>query len=115
MVFGNLNLEIKSKLNSFQSSKYVKKFVKFFGMDKQTGVLRVKRLRDDAIIPTRVGESIGYDLYCVQSFDIAPNERKTIPIGVAIQITEEGHYARIAPRSSLALLGIDILAGMLIC
>lgn len=80
---------------------------------QQEVVLRVKRLREDAVIPKRADEgSAGYDLNCLESFEIAPNERKTIPIGIAIEIPDIGLYGRIAPRSSLALLGIQILGGI---
>lgn len=70
-------------------------------------------LRDGATIPRRnnVGDA-GYDVYADAEFTIPPGQRAKITTGVAIQIPSDC-YARIAPRSGLALHnGVDVLGGV---
>ena len=75
--------------------------------------LKVKKLHDDAIVPTRATEgSIGYDLHAYDEAILPKNERRSVGTGISIAIPE-GHYGRIAPRSGLAfILGIQVLAGV---
>ena len=83
-------------------------------------VLRVKRLRPDAILPTRGTEhSIGLDLYAAPNpdsygdYDIPMGKRARISTGIAVAIPS-GYYGRVAPRSGLALkVGIDVMAGVI--
>lgn len=67
--------------------------------------MRIKKLKDNAIIPTRgsIG-SAGYDLYAALDRDrilIPPHETVMIDTGWAMEITQ-GHYGAIFARSGLA-------------
>ena len=77
-------------------------------------ILYVKKLHEDAIVPTKgTPVAAGYDLYCITDFEIEARERALIPTGIAVQIPH-GCYGRVAPRSSLALkFGIDVGAGVI--
>jgi dUTP pyrophosphatase len=87
----------------------------------------VQRLHDDARIPERATPgSVGYDLTsCEKSVTIARGTRRLVNTGIRIGMSNslEGtdgaaaaaaveFYARIAPRSGLAVRGIDVLAGV---
>lgn len=76
--------------------------------------LRVKLLRQDAIVPTRgSARAAGIDLYSCEILTIQPHERALVPTGIAIAIPDHC-YGRVAPRSSLALRdGIDVGAGVI--
>ena len=64
--------------------------------------LAVRRLRDDARMPTRAHEGdAGYDLYAVEAATIAPGDRAMVPTGVAIELPER-HAGMVLPRSGLA-------------
>lgn len=74
----------------------------------------VKKLHEDAVIPTR-GSSLaaGLDLSSVETVIIEAGSRAIVPTGLAFAIPEET-YMRIAPRSGLAAKhGIDVLAGVI--
>ncbi|EKE39436.1 hypothetical protein ENUP19_0171G0020 [Entamoeba nuttalli] len=77
-------------------------------------VLLVKKLVEDAIVPTRGSKcAAGIDLYSNTNFIIQPHERFLVSTGISIQIPHQC-YGRIAPRSSLALkYGIDVGAGVI--
>nr|UDO47117.1 dUTP pyrophosphatase [Pandoravirus massiliensis] len=75
-------------------------------------VLGCKRLHVDAVLPKRAtAHSAGYDLCVVQEATVPARGRATVPIGLAVAIPQ-GHYGRVAPRSSLAQKGIDVGAGV---
>jgi dUTP pyrophosphatase len=73
----------------------------------------IQKLSPTAQIPTRATpRSIGYDLHAAKEATIPPRERTLIGTGVAIK-TPSGTYARIAPRSSLAVKhSVDVVAGV---
>lgn len=75
--------------------------------------LKVKKLVPYAKIPTKATEfSAGYDIFSVENVLIPRGQQKLIKTGIAIECPP-GTYARIAPRSSLALKnGIHIGAGV---
>ena len=54
----------------------------------------------------------GYDLYTPIGVDLGPYSQKLIPLGLAISVPQ-GHYGRLADRSSLAKLGLHILGGLI--
>ena len=64
--------------------------------------VKIKKLRDDAIIPTRGSEkAAGFDLYaCLdkEALLIRPHETKKISTGLAIQ-PPEGYFGAIVARS----------------
>ena len=82
-------------------------------MSVNTMNIKVKKLHQDAIIPSKNSfTDAGYDLYALNGDTIKPAERKLVSTGISLAINER-HYGRIAPRSGLALNhGIDVLAGV---
>ncbi len=73
--------------------------------------LKVKCIDPRGQLPTRKTEgAAGYDLSTSFAFSIGPHERRSIPLGIAVQIAS-GYYGRIASRSSLASQGLDTKAG----
>jgi dUTP pyrophosphatase len=77
--------------------------------------LKIKKLDENATIPTRAHESdAGLDLYSIEeNVTINPQSRLTIKTGISIEIPE-GYYGRVAPKSGLASKqGIDVLAGVI--
>ena len=69
----------------------------------ETGELQVKLLQGNAVVLVRGSvEIVGYDL-CVANNCVIPSEDKgTIEIGLVVSLPP-GTYARIAPRSGLAI------------
>uniref|UniRef100_A0A8C3IP46 Deoxyuridine 5'-triphosphate nucleotidohydrolase n=1 Tax=Chrysemys picta bellii TaxID=8478 RepID=A0A8C3IP46_CHRPI len=72
------------------------------------------RLHQQAHLPIRATPgSAGLDLRVPQeSLTLQPNSRNLMSIGLAIGLPQ-GYYGRIASRSSLALKGIDVAAGVI--
>src|ERR1700744_3089766 len=64
--------------------------------------LRVTRLKDNAVIPTRAhpGDA-GLDLYSTEIAHLGPGERLSVGTGIAVEIPE-GHAGLVLPRSGLA-------------
>lgn len=83
-------------------------------MQWQTPSVGVKKLGDDAIIPTRAKEGdAGYDLYAAEAVTIMPGERKLVSTQVAFEIPP-GYVGLIWPRSSMSTKqGVDVLAGVI--
>jgi dUTP pyrophosphatase len=51
------------------------------------GTLRIKKLRDDATMPTRQFDGdAGLDLYAAEPVALAPGERAKIPTGIALAV-----------------------------
>eukprot|EP00793_Prasinoderma_coloniale_P002794 PRCOL_00002276-RA len=75
--------------------------------------MRVHRLRPEAKLPVRGSKgAAGYDLAAAEPTTIAAGGRGIVKTGLAIAIPE-GTYARIAPRSGLAVKkGINTGAGV---
>lgn len=59
--------------------------------------------------------SAGYDLSSCEEVIIPKGERKLVNTGVKINLNHDETYARIAPRSGLAVKGIDVGAGVCDC
>jgi len=72
--------------------------------------LAVRRLRDDARLPTRAhNDDAGLDLYAVEGVTIGPGERALVATGVAIELPER-HAGLVVPRSGLAVRhGISVV------
>uniref|UniRef100_A0A8C4XFV6 dUTP diphosphatase n=1 Tax=Erpetoichthys calabaricus TaxID=27687 RepID=A0A8C4XFV6_ERPCA len=68
-------------------------------------------IHPDAKLPIRGSEgAAGLDLYAIQ--DETVTERVTIiNTGIGVKIPK-GHYGHVCPRSSLALKGVTVLAGV---
>ncbi len=73
----------------------------------------MKRLHEDAVIPTRgSAEAAGLDLYSLESVEIPAGKRALLRTGIAMAIPK-GTVGLIWPRSKLAAKqGIDVLAGV---
>ena len=80
----------------------------------KTEVLRVKCLQEDAVLPKRCSEgAVGYDLSTSCNCVIHSRGKGLVQTGLAINLPS-GVYARIAPRSGLALKKfIDVGVGVL--
>jgi dUTP pyrophosphatase len=64
--------------------------------------LRITKLRDGALVPTRAHEGdAGLDLYASEAAHIGPGERWGVGTGVAVEIPA-GHAGLVLPRSGLA-------------
>lgn len=75
--------------------------------------IQIKRTSNDAVIPAKTNlNDAGYDLSSIEKVLLGPMQRHCVSTGVIIAVPE-GYYARIAPRSGLAVKkGIDVLAGV---
>ncbi len=75
--------------------------------------LKVKKLRDDARIPTRAHkEDAGMDLYAYGNHTVEPHRTVMIPTGVAFEI-EEGCVGLIWDKSSIGSKGLKTLCGVI--
>ena len=64
--------------------------------------LRVRRLREEATLPSRAHEGdAGLDLHAAEAATIAPGERATVATGIALEIPA-GFAGLVLPRSGLA-------------
>jgi dUTP pyrophosphatase len=72
--------------------------------------LQVRRLRDDAVLPTQAyAGDAGFDLAACERHEVRPGERAVIPTGLAVEIPD-GHGGFVLPRSGLAARhGITLL------
>lgn len=77
-------------------------------------VIKIKKIHKDAIIPQYAHKGdAGMDLYTVESFTIAPNERQSVPIGLAFEIPE-GYAGLIWDKSGLShQYGIKTFGGVI--
>lgn len=65
--------------------------------------IRVKKLREDAIVPERAHRGdAGVDLFAVEGAVIFPGDRMLIPTGISIAIPE-GYEGQVRSKSGLAL------------
>lgn len=69
-------------------------------------ILKIKKLKDNAILPKRATEgSAGMDLYaCIdEEMVIKPQNLVTIPTGIAIELPSANYMANIYARSGLGI------------
>ena len=64
--------------------------------------LKIKRLHPDAVVPkyAHPGDA-GMDLYTIETVVLAPGERKSIPLGIAIELPP-GYVALVWDKSGLS-------------
>ena len=75
-------------------------------------MFKVAKIHPDAHVPERKSrKAAGFDLYSCDDIIIPEHTRKLVRTGIKIQIPDDC-YARIAPRSGLSVLGIDVGAGV---
>lgn len=74
---------------------------------------RIAKIHPDAIIPRKgTAGSAGYDLHALDEVNIPPHDQVIVPTGLMIEIPEDT-YARIAPRSGLAVNHrLHVMAGV---
>ena len=58
-------------------------------------------------------DSAGYDLFASEKVEIPVSGRELVNTGLSLEQCPSDTYLRVAPRSSLALKGIDISAGVI--
>ena len=76
--------------------------------------LLIKLLSTNAKLPTRGSkDAAGYDLYISEPAIIPPRTWKLVDTGISIAAPSTILQARIAPRSGLAVKGLDIGAGIM--
>ena len=64
--------------------------------------LRVRRLRPEAVLPSRAYEGdAGLDLAACERYELPPGERALVPTGIAVALPE-GYAGFVQPRSGLA-------------
>ena len=70
-------------------------------------MIKVKKLREDAIIPRRGREGDAcFDLYTVGTNEVGQFEKLVIPTGIAIELPAN-YEAEIRPRSGISLKGVN--------
>lgn len=74
--------------------------------------VRIKKMRDNAKLPTKAYHSAGYDLYPAMQGIIKPGEQVKIPLGFATEFPS-GYVAQIDDRSSTGNAGLSHMAGVL--
>ena len=73
-------------------------------------VLKIKKLRDNAVIPKRATEgSAGMDLYaCIDNeITIEPGSLAFVPTGIAIELPSKNYMANIYARSGVGVVDSD--------
>lgn len=74
--------------------------------------LLVKRMNTDVKLPTKAySGDAGWDLYASDDFTVPAGSNSLVGTGCKFAIPE-GYYGRIADRSSMALKGLHVLAGV---
>ena len=64
--------------------------------------LRIKKLHPDAVIPKYAHDNdAGFDLYTVEQFELEPGERKSVPLGLALEIPD-GYVGLMWDKSGLS-------------
>jgi dUTP pyrophosphatase len=76
--------------------------------------VKIKKLHSDARIPNRAHpDDAGVDLYTVDPVELGPGERKSIPLGIAIEIPD-GYVGLIWDKSGLShKYGIKSFGGVI--
>jgi dUTP pyrophosphatase len=78
-----------------------------------SSVLIFTRIHPLAKVPTRATPwAAGYDLYSVEDVEIEKMSTKVVSTGLKI-VVAPGAYGRIATRSSLAIKGVEVGAGVI--
>ena len=64
--------------------------------------IKIKKLHADAKLPTYAHvNDAGMDLYCLDEFEMKPGERKSISVGIAVEIPD-GYVGLIWDKSGLS-------------
>lgn len=94
-------------------------WIRHYYIDEMHVAVTFVKLSPTAMVPARATSgAVGYDLHSDQDVDIGPGMRAVVSTGLAMAFPAAygggqcGVYARIAPRSGLAVRGIDVAAGV---
>ena len=112
--FWAITQEIQNSWRSSHAQGGAVAVPKFFELTHPNfGILKVQKLNNNAALPKRsTGGAVGYDLCASQSCTIPAGGKGLVHTGLSISFPA-GLYARIAPRSGLALKKfIDVGAGV---
>jgi len=74
-------------------------------------VVKVKKVVENAIVPTTREGDVGYDLYCYANNIITATSTK-IHTGISIELPE-GYWAQICNRSSMGKHGFTVMGGII--
>ena len=75
--------------------------------------MKIKLLSPTAKVPTKSNSGdAGFDLYSPVAVIINPGCLQLIKLDIAITEFPPGTYGRLAPRSGLALRGVEVLGGV---
>ena len=75
--------------------------------------MKVTLLDEKAALPVRgTPGAAGWDLVAMDQVTLQPGERRLVPLGLSLELPF-GCYGRIAPRSSLAVRGVDVAGGVI--
>jgi len=78
-----------------------------------SGVLPVRRLSLEAVLPTRAhADDAGLDLYGLEDMVVDPGEGAVLRTGVAVAVPA-GHVGLVCDRSSLAKRGLKTAGGVI--
>ncbi|KAI3942704.1 hypothetical protein MKW92_029043 [Papaver armeniacum] len=117
--FSFLTIKMDSHNNNNQTSEVKEPPVKIQkvhenGVPEISSFLRVKKLSEKAVLPSRGSSlSAGYDLSSAAEMIVPGRGKALIPTDLSIAVPE-GTYARVAPRSGLTWKhSIDVGAGVI--
>ena len=95
--------------------KHAKKLIERFHKEHPKAIRVIAqyvKADPNAVEPKRSSkEAVGFDLYSVVNLEIEPESRKLVETGIKVKCPASS-YLRIAPRSGMALKGIDVAAGV---
>lgn len=77
-------------------------------------IIKIKKIHPDAIIPQYAHDGdAGMDLFTVEPFELEPGERKSVPLGIAIEVPE-GYVGLVWDKSGLShKYGIKSFGGVI--
>lgn len=76
-------------------------------------MLRFNRVTENAKLPVKATpKSAAFDLYSAIELSVPPHSRTLVCTGLQLDECPDNVYLRIAPRSGLAVKGIDVSAGV---
>jgi dUTP pyrophosphatase len=75
-------------------------------------VVRFKKLRPHAQLPTRAYRSAGYDVYAAETAVLEPGRTKKIPLGIAAEF-KENYVALVWDRSGMGSRGVHRFGGVI--
>lgn len=112
-----LNVEARPSLE-YRSGNYIKyRYHSFAGFNIGTGtsvdfMLSVKRLSENATLPTRAPSAVGLDLYSAQTVTIAAHDNALVQTDLSMQVPPST-YGRITNKRKLGLKNkLEVYAGI---